>query len=266
MALIEGRVEIMRSRRRKRKRRLIAVTVITVILIAVVLVLWRPWEAGETETGDEFHDRFDTTQVYELPEGDEPPDEIVLPERYSVAVWHTPGDAERLHDVEYQLAQLGQTEYNALPIDVLGTGNVNTVYYHGESEQLRSFAERLTELLGFPAPRRVDLSVTVGRDIEGLLSTAPGTSDLPEGVTGLTAEVLNGSGIAGMASRMTRKLGEFGVIVVDFRNNDTFDRERTTISCTPEKLEFALALKEALGLPGSVTGVPYDLQVILGGG
>lgn len=264
--MIEGRVEIMRSRRRKRKRRLVAAVVICVLLIAVVLVLWRPWEVGETEAGDGFHDRFAREEVYELPEGDEPPDEIILPERYSVAVWHTPGDAERLHDVEYQLSQLGQTEYSALPIDVLGTGNVNAVYYHGEGDQLRFFAERLADLLGFPTPRRVDLSITVGGDIENVLSTAPGTSDLPEGVSGLTAEVLNGSGIAGMASRMARKLGEFGVTVVDFRNNNTFDRDRTAISCAPDKLEFALALKEALGLPGSVTGIPYDLQVILGGG
>ncbi len=264
--MIEGRVEIMRSRRRTRKRRIIAVTVITVILIAVVLVLWRPWETDDSEVADGVNGHLDAIQVNELPEGDEPPDEIILPERYSVAVWHTPDDEERLHDVEYQLSQLGQTVYNALPIDVLGTGNVNAVYYHGESDELRSFAERLTELLGFPVPRRVDLSITVGRDIEDLLSTAPDTSDRPEGVAGLTAEVLNGSGIAGMASRMTWKLGEFGVIVVDFRNNNTFDRERTTISCTPDKLEFALALKEALGLPGSVTGVPYDLQVVLGGG
>jgi hypothetical protein len=263
--VIEGRVEMMRSRRRKRRHRTIAVVVVCVLAVAVVLVIWRPWETGGTAPEGEAHDGG-TAVISELPEGNEPPDEIVLPRRYSVEVWHTPADSDRLNDVEYQLAQLGQTEYSAVPISVLGTGNVNVVYYHGESEELRSFAEQLSDLLGFGAPRRVDLSLVLGKDIEGVLAAAPDTGALPEGAAGLTAEVLNGSGVAGMASRTAKKLEGFGLTVVDFRNNNTFDCERTTISCTPDKLEYALALKEALGLPGSVTGIPYDLQVVLGGG
>jgi hypothetical protein len=264
--LIEGRVEIMRSRRRKKKRRLLAVAVVVLVAAVVVLVIWRPWEAEETVADGPGDGEIDAAQVNELPEGDEPPEEITLPGRYAVAVWHTPGDTEALNDVEYQLSQLGQTEYNALSIDVLGTANVNAVYYHGEGEELRSFADRLADLLGFGAPRRVDLTLVLGRDIEGLLASAPEAADLPEGVSGLTAEVLNGSGIPGMASRTADRLRLFGITVVDYRNDSTFDRERTTVSCTPEKLEYALAVKEALGLPGSVTGIPYDLQVVLGGG
>jgi len=256
---------MMKSRRRKQKRRTIAVVVVCVLAVVVVLVLWRPWETEENAPDGETHDGEIAT-VNELPEGNEPPDEIVLPRRYSVEVWHTPGDAERLKDVEYQLSQLGQTEYGAVPIAVLGSGNVNVVYYNGESEELRSFAERLSDLLGFGAPRRVDITLVLGLDIEGVLAAAPDTGALPEGASGLTAEVLNGSGIAGMASRTAKKLEGFGLTVVDFRNNSTFDCERTTISCTPDKLEYALALKKALGLPGSVTGIPYDLQVVLGGG
>jgi hypothetical protein len=264
--VIEGRVEMMRSRRRKRKRRTIGVVVACVVAVAaVVLFLWRPWEPQVEAPPVETHDGENAT-VSELPEGNQPPDNIVLPEHYSIAVWHTPTDAERLNNVEYQLSQLGQTEYSALPIDALGTGNVDVVYYHGESEELKSFAEHLCDLLGFGAPRRVDLSVVLGRDIEGVLAAAPDSGALPGGASGLTAEVLNGSGIAGMASRTAKKLEGFGLTVVDFRNNSSFDCERTTISCTPEKLEYALALKKALGLPGSVTGIPYDLQVVLGGG
>ncbi len=256
---------MMRSRRRKQKRRTIAIVVVCVVAVAVVvLFVWRPWESEESVPDGVTQDGENAT-VNELPEGNEPPDEIILPQRYSVEVWHTPADAERLNDVEYQLSQLGQTEYSAVPISVLGSGNVNVVYYHGDSEELRSFAEQLSDLLGFGAPRRVDISLVLGRDIEGVLAATPDTGALPEGVSGLTAEVLNGSGIAGMASRTAHKLEGFGLTVVDFRNNNTFDCERTTISCTPEKLEYALALKEALGLPGSVTGIPNDLQVVLGG-
>jgi len=263
--VIEGRVEMMRSRRRKRKRRTIDVVVAGVLAVAVVLVLWRPWEPKEETPSVETHDG-ETATVSELPKGNEPPKEIVLPERYSVEVWHTPMDAERLNDVKYQLSQLGQIECTTVPIAVLGTGNVNAVYYHGESEELRSFAERLSDLLGFGAPRRVDISLVLGRDIEGVLAAAPDSGALPEGASGLTAEVLNGSGIPGKASLMAQRLRGLGLTVVDFRSNNTFDCERTTISCTPDKLEYALALKKALGLPGSVTGIPYDLQVVLGGG
>ncbi|OGD78954.1 MAG: hypothetical protein A2Y64_01345 [Candidatus Coatesbacteria bacterium RBG_13_66_14] len=264
--MIEGRVEMMRSRRRKQKRRTIAIVVACALaVVAVVLFIWRPWETEENPPDGETLDGESAT-VSELPQGNEPPDEIALPLRYSVEVWHTPADAERLNDVEYQLSQLGQTEYSAVPIAVLGSGNVNIVYYHGESEELRSFAESLSDLLGFGAPRRVDISLVLGRDIEGVLAAAPDSGSLPEGASGLTAEVLNGSGVAGMASRTAKKLEGFGLTVVDFRNNSSFDCEHTTISCTPDKLEYALALKEALGLPGSVTGIPYDLQVVLGGG
>jgi hypothetical protein len=147
----------------------------------------------------------------------------------------------------------------------LNTRNVNAVYYYGESEELRSFAEQLSDLLDFGAPQRVDISLILGKDIKEVLAAAPDTGALPGGASGLTAEVLNGSGIGGRASLWAEKLGGFGLTVVDFRNS-TFDCERTTISCTPEKLEYALALKKALGLPGSVTGISYDLQVVLGGG
>ncbi|MCX7022134.1 MAG: LytR C-terminal domain-containing protein [bacterium] len=236
-----------------------------VICVGTTLILWRPWEPQEETPTVETHNG-ETAMVSEVPEGKEPPDEIVLPRHYSVEVWHTPADAEKLNDVEYQLSQLGQTEYSAVPVAALGTGNVNVVYYHGESEELRSFAERLSDLLGFGPPRRVDLSVVLGRDIENVLAAAPDSGELPGGASNLTAEVLNGSGVPGMGSRMADKLGGFGLTIVDIRNNSTFDCERTTISCTPDKLEYALALKKALGLPGSVTGIPYDLQVVLGGG
>ncbi|MCX7020830.1 MAG: hypothetical protein NTW26_00890, partial [bacterium] len=100
--MIEGRVEMMRSRRRKQKRRVVALVVACVLTVAVVLVLWRPWETEENASGVETHDGEIAT-VNELPNGNEPPDEIVLPRHYSVEVWHTPADAEKLNDVEYQL-------------------------------------------------------------------------------------------------------------------------------------------------------------------
>jgi len=256
---------MMRSRRRKRKRRTIAVVVAGVLAVAVVLILWRPWEAKEETPNGETHDG-ETATVSELSKGNPPPEGITLPEHYRVAVWHTPGDAERLNNVKYQLSQLGQIECTAVPVPVLNTRNVNAVYYYGESEELRSFAEQLSDLLDFGAPQRVDISLILGKDIKEVLAAAPDTGALPGGASGLTAEVLNGSGIPGKASLMAQRLQGLGLTVVDFRNNSTFDCERTTISCTPEKLEYALALKKALGLPGSVTGISYDLQVVLGGG
>lgn len=258
--MIEGRVEMMRSRRRQRKRRIIAV-IVSVLVVAAALLIWRPWEVEEEPVRENGPD-----QVSELPEGDEPPDGLTLPDRYKVAVWHTPADASRLNEVEYQLAQLGQTEYASVPIAVTGTVRVNAVYYYGSDEELRSFAGQLTDRLGFDPPQRVDLCFVLGQDIEGLLAEAPKSAELPEGVAGLTVEVLNGSGIPGMASRTAQRLQGYGLVVSDFRNNDSFDCAETTIYCAPDKHEFALALKGVLGMPGKVHVFRNDLQVVLGGG
>jgi len=249
---------MMRSRRRQRKRRIIAVAV-SVLVVAAALFIWRPWEAEEEPVRE-------NGQVSELPEGAEPPEGLTLPERYKVAVWHTPADAARLNEVRYQLTQLGQARCAEVPIAVTGTVRVNAVYYYGSDEELRSFAGQLADRLGFDPPQRVDLSFVLGQDIEGLLAAAPKTAELPEGAADIVVEVLNGSGIPGMASRTAQRLQGYGLVVVDFRNNDSFDCDETTIYCAPDKHSYALALKGVLGMPGKVYPFDYDLQVVLGGG
>lgn len=58
---------------------------------------------------------------------------------------------------------------------------------------------------------------------------APATGLDPSERARIRVEVLNGSGVAGAASRMTTYLRDRGFDVVDFGNADRFDHERTVV-------------------------------------
>jgi len=262
----------MRMRRRQRRRRIIIISAVLLVAIVVVVFLWQPWEGNgdlieeEVVLDDEsLEERPDTAETNVLPVGEEPPDELPRPEDYAVLFWNGAGGETALRSASYELSQLGQSEYSELSV-ALSPILPDAVYYYGQDEGLADFAGDLSERLSFPQPVRVDLSIVLGADIQSLLSAAPGNlSELAE-LTNLNVEVLNGCGIGGVAHQTAALLEQLGLTVVDARNADQFSYERTSLSCVSSQLDAAEAVKESLKLPGTITGIKYDVQVVLGGG
>lgn len=90
--------------------------------------------------------------------------------------------------------------------------------------------------------------------------------------TGLSIQVLNGSGIKGVASTMQKYLEEKGYNVVSTGNAKNFDYEKTEIIIKGDKTSFLEKLKTDLSgnyTVGSTSatldaGATYDAQVIIG--
>ncbi len=262
----------MRTRRRQQRRRIIVIASVLLVAIVVVVFLWRPWEAGVSDAEEaialdeeNLEERPDTAETSSLPSGEEPPVELSQPEDYAVLFWSGAGGETAVRSASYELSQLGQSEYSELPV-ALSPVLPNAVYYYGQSDGLAGFAGDLSERLNFPEPIRVDLSIVLGADIQSLLGAVPsGLTPLP-GLAGLNVEVLNGCGIGGVAHQTATLLEQLGLTVVDARNADQFTYERTSLSCVSSQLDAAEAVKESLKLPGTITGIKYDVQVVLGGG
>ena len=250
---------------------MIIIAGVLLVVIVISLFLWRPWEGNEVvedevaPTGENLEERPDTAETSELPIGEEPPVELPQPEDYAVLFWNGAGGETALRSASYELSQLGQSEYSELPV-ALSPTMPDALYYYGNEEGLAEFASDLAERLNFPQPVQVDLSIVLGADIQELLSAAPSNlTELPE-LTGLNVEVLNGCGIGGVARQTASLLEQLGLTVIDARNADQFNYERTSLSCVSSQLDAAEAVKESLRLPGTITGIKYDVQVVLGGG
>jgi len=262
----------MRMRRKQRRRRVIIISAALLAILMVVLFLWRPWE-GVGSIVEEYvvldeenlEERPDTAEINSLPVGEEPPDELPQPEDFAVLFWNGAGGETALRSASYELSQLGQSEYSELSM-ALSPVLPDAVYYYGQSEELADFAGGLSERLSFPVPVRVDLSIVLGADIQSLLNAAPTNLSKLAELSDLNVEVLNGCGIGGVARQTAALLEQLGLTVVDARNADQFSYERTSLSCVSSQLDAAEAVKEALKLPGTITGIKYDVQVVLGGG
>lgn len=62
-------------------------------------------------------------------------------------------------------------------------------------------------------------------------------------------EVLNGCGVPGLATRFTSKLRKNGFDVVETGNFDNFDMKETIVIARSGKMENALRVAKALGIP-----------------
>lgn len=280
---MQGRVELMRARRKRRRQRIIITSVVVAVVLTGALLLWRPWE--DDETAELVDDGGDNTEV--IPpdnggpttgnggdggeesaevgeaEGEGPTD----PAELRFLLWNAGGGERAVRNAEFELSQLTGQAAEELNREVkrpaFDTRLPSAVYYHGQAPLLASFSASLADRLDGGTARKVDLTIVLGADIRSLLGNTPAELD-STALDGLTAEVLNGCGINGVAGETSNLLERLGVSVLNPRNYEHFDLAETRLYYSPGSFEAAYELKELLGLPGKVSPIPYDIQVILG--
>lgn len=107
----------------------------------------------------------------------------------------------------------------------------DSIYYVPSSvvsiNKLISATKTISERAELPEPVRLDAQIIIGKDIPTIYRNALSNEEFD--LSGISFEILNGSGIEGAASQVADLLRSHGGRINDIRNADSFNYDKTFI-------------------------------------